>query len=54
MARTLLVIVAAIAVLFVVFTLFHLIYVAFLILFVGLLAVSMFRIGRFAGRGPRQ
>jgi hypothetical protein len=28
--------------------------VAFLMLLVGLLAFSMFRIGRFAGRGPRQ
>ena len=41
------------AVAVVAFTLFHLIYVAFLILLVGMLAFSMFRIGRFAGRNPR-
>jgi hypothetical protein len=54
MARILLIVAAVIVVAMAVLLMFHLIYVAFLIFLFGLLAFSMFRIGRFAGRGSRE
>jgi hypothetical protein len=54
MTRILLFVVAALVVLFLIFTIFSLLKVGLLIFLVGLLALGVFRIGRWTGRGSQR